>query len=87
MYRVLVTKDFVKNFKKLDKSTQNMINKYIKNNIQNSSDPRLKEKALKYNYQGYWRYRIGDYRLICEIRDEEVIIFLIDIGHRRDIYD
>jgi len=43
-------------------------------------------KALKGNLGDYWRYRVGNYRLIAEINDEEIIIIIIGIGHRRDIY-
>ncbi len=86
MYKVVATRDFLKSLKKLDKSTQILIKKYIDNNIQNSNDPRAKGKPLRYNLSGYWRYRIGDYRLICEIDDKTITIILINIGHRKNIY-
>ncbi len=86
MYKVIATRDFLKSLKKLDKSTQILIKKYIDNNIQNANDPRAKGKPLRYNLSGYWRYRIGDYRLICEIDDRTITIILIDIGHRKNIY-
>ncbi len=86
MYKVMATKEFLKSLKKLDKGVQRLIKRYIENNIQNSEDPRAKGKPLQYNLSGYWRYRIGDYRLICEINDKEVIIILIDVGYRKDVY-
>ncbi len=86
MYKVVATRDFLINLTKLDKSTQILIKKYIDNKIQNSNDLRAKEKPLRYNLSGYWRYRIGDYRLICEIDDKTITIILIDIGHRKNIY-
>ncbi len=85
-YKIVATKDFLKSLKKLDKSTQLLIKKYIDKNIQNSSDPKAKAKPLRYNLSGYWRYRIGDYRLICEIVDKTITIILIDIGHRKNVY-
>ncbi len=86
MYKIIATKEFLKSLKKLDKGTQKLIKRYIENNIANSSDPRAKGKPLRYNLSGYWRYRVGDYRLICEIDDEKIVIILIDVGHRRNIY-
>ena len=44
-------------------------------------------KGLTANRSGQWRYRIGDYRLICEIKDNELIILALSVGHRREIYD
>lgn len=86
MYKIIATKDFLKSLKKLDKGTQKLIKKYIENNIQNADNPKAKGKPLKHNLVGYWRYRIGDYRLICEIVENEVVIILIDVGHRKEIY-
>ncbi len=86
MYKVIATKEFLKSLKKLDKGTQKLIKKYIENNLQNTDNPKDKGKPLRYNLSGYWRYRIGDYRLICEIIENEIVIILIDIGHRKEIY-
>mgnify|MGYP000662394918 CR=1 FL=1 len=50
--------------------------------------PRVKgAKALTANRKGQWRYRIGDYRLLCLIEDEELVILALSIGHRREVYD
>ena len=48
--------------------------------------PNSWEKRYKDNMAGYWRYRVGDYRLICHLRNEELIIIVVEIGHRKDIY-
>ena len=50
-------------------------------------EPRARGKALSANLKGFWRYRVGDIRIICEIVDMELVIAVIDIGHRRSIYD
>ncbi len=86
MYKVLATKGFLKSLKKLDKGTQKLIKKYIENNIQNTDNPKAKGKPLRYNLSSYWRYRIGDYSLICEIIENEIVIILVDVGHRKEIY-
>jgi mRNA interferase RelE/StbE len=52
-----------------------------------SEDPRLSGKPLKGELGVFWRYRVGDYRILCEIRDDELIILAATIGHRREVYD
>ena len=86
-YRVETTARFDKEFKKLDKYTQRIIKAWILKNLLNCDNPRVHGKGLTANRSGQWRYRIGDYRLICEIKDEKLIILALTIGHRRDVYD
>lgn len=50
-------------------------------------NPRSRGKALVNNLKGLWRYRVGDWRIICDIVDEEIIINVLELGHRREIYD
>lgn len=50
-------------------------------------NPRSRGKGLTGNLAGLWRYRIGDYRIICDIRDQELVILALDIGRRDQIYD
>ncbi|TLP95820.1 type II toxin-antitoxin system RelE/ParE family toxin [Nesterenkonia salmonea] len=50
-------------------------------------DPRTRGKALTGPLKGHWRYRVGDYRIICDIQDEKLVIIALDLGHRREIYD
>ena len=78
-YHVETTARFDKEFKKLDKS-------WIGKNLQNCENPRAHGKGLTANKSGQWRYRIGDYRLLCLIQDQELIILALTVGHRRDIY-
>ena len=49
-------------------------------------NPRLQGKALTGKYSGLWRYRVGDYRLICNIEDNTVTILVLALGHRKDVY-
>ncbi|WP_276870470.1 MULTISPECIES: type II toxin-antitoxin system RelE/ParE family toxin [Fournierella] len=85
-YQVEVTTRFEREFKKLDRYTQRMIKSWIDKNLVNCADPRQHGKALTANRSGQWRYRIGDYRLICQIQDQELIILALSVGHRREIY-
>ena len=85
-YHVETTARFDKEFKKLDKYTQQIIKSWIGKNLQNCENPRAHGKGLTANKSGQWRYRIGDYRLLCLIQDQELIILALTVGHRRDIY-
>ena len=85
-YSVETTARFDKEFKKLDRYTQRMIKAWIEKNLIDCEDPRTHGKGLTANRSGQWRYRIGDYRLICFIEDEILVILALSIGHRSDIY-
>ena len=86
MYKFETTDTFDREFRKLDKSHARMILKYIKNNIMPLEDPKDRGKALVGDKKGLWRYRIGDYRIICKIEDDKLLILALSVGHRRDIY-
>lgn len=86
-YSVETTARFDREFKKLDRYTQRMIKGWIEKHLIGCSDPRATGKALTANLSGQWRYRIGDYRLLCEIQDEKLVILALAIGHRREIYE
>jgi mRNA interferase RelE/StbE len=58
---------------------------WINKNLVGTTDPRLRGKGLIANRSGQWQYRIGDYRLICLIEDDKLVIIALSIGHRRDI--
>ena len=73
--------------KKLDKQTLKILFNWIEKNLSNTDDPRSKGKALVGNKKGYWRYRIGDYRLITRIEDDRLIIIAINFKHRREVYN
>ncbi|MDC7279545.1 type II toxin-antitoxin system RelE/ParE family toxin [Butyrivibrio fibrisolvens] len=86
-YSVELSEGFKKEFKRLDKYTQRMIRSWINNHLVDCEDPRVSGKPLKGNFAGQWRYRIGDYRLICEIHDNQFVILALNIGHRSKIYE
>lgn len=85
-YKVLFTSKDKKQLKKLDRYTQSLIIGWIEKNLEGCENPRVHGKGLTANRAGEWRYRIGDYRLICEIEDEKIVILILEIGHRREIY-
>ena len=86
IYTVNTTPRFDKEFKKLDKYTQRMLVAWINKNLENCTNPRIYGKGLTSNRRGQWRYRIDDYRIICNIEDDKLVILALTVGHRRDIY-
>lgn len=86
-YSLETTSNFDKEFKKLDSYTKRMIKAWIDKNLVDCEDPRIHGKALTANRRGQWRYRVGDYRLLCFIEDDKLVIVALNIGHRRKVYD
>lgn len=86
-YEVETTARFDREFKKLDRYTQRMIKAWIEKNLVGCENPRQHGKGLTANRSGQWRYRIGDYRLICEIKEKELVILALSVGHRREVYN
>lgn len=86
-YTVEYTKQAVKELEKLDKYTRKIILLWIDKNLQDTEDPRIHGKALTADRAGQWRYRVGDYRIIAKIEDDKLVILVITIGHRKEIYD
>ncbi|MBC2137576.1 type II toxin-antitoxin system RelE/ParE family toxin [Listeria innocua] len=71
----------------MDRFQAKLILSWIKKHIEGSDNPCQHGKSLIGNHVGQWRYRVGAYRLIAESQDNEVIVLILNIGHRRDIYD
>lgn len=85
-YSVEYTLQAVKQLKKLDVYTRKLILSWIEKNLVDCEDPRIHGKSLTANRSGQWRYRIGDYRIIARIQDDKVLILILEVGHRREIY-
>lgn len=83
-YKVIYSPESVKNIGRLDKPLQKRIIAFV-DKIEASDNPRFSGKALKGNDKE-WRYRVGDYRMICEIRDKELIVWAVRVGHRGEVY-
>ncbi|MBQ9781895.1 MAG: type II toxin-antitoxin system RelE/ParE family toxin [Clostridia bacterium] len=86
-FKVEFTEKAVKQLHKLDRQRFIIITNWIAKNLQGCENPRLHGKALVANHAGKWRYRIGDYRLIAKIDDDKIIIFILEVGHRKNIYE
>lgn len=85
-YTVEFTPKAVKQLKKLDKATAAMIVGWVRKNLDGCDNPRQHGKNLTANKAGQWRYRVGDYRIISHIQDDKVLILVLEVGHRREIY-
>lgn len=86
MYHVEFTKSALKELKKLDKPTAALITGWIRKNLEGCEDPRIHGKGFTANRSGQWRYRVGDYRIIADINDDTVIILILNVGHRNNVY-
>lgn len=86
-YKVIYEKRAIKNLSKIDKGQQALIISWIEKNLVNTDDPKKYGKALKGNLKEYWRYRIGNYRVLADIDDGQIKIFIFNIGHRKEIYE
>ena len=87
LFQVKFTERAMKQLHKLDRQRFIIITNWIAKNLENCTDPRQHGKALTANRSGQWRYRVGDYRLIAKIENEIVTIFVLEVGHRRNVYD
>lgn len=85
-YSVYYEKRFARQFRKLDRPVQILIARWIRKNLENTDDPRRSGRALSGDWKGYWRYRIGDYRLIVHIDDIRLVIIAVEIAHRKEVY-
>ncbi|EAA3607771.1 type II toxin-antitoxin system RelE/ParE family toxin [Salmonella enterica subsp. enterica serovar Offa] len=77
----------LKSLRKMDKQNARRIVDFMDLRIAVAADPRKSGRPLKGELGEFWRYRVGDYRILCEIRDDELIILVATIGHRREVYD
>lgn len=75
-----------KELRKLDKKTQKDILHYLQKRIAIKDDPRRFGKPLSYDKHGLWRYRVQDYRIVCRIYEDELLVLAVKIGHRKNIY-
>lgn len=86
VWRLETSAQFDKSARKLDRVVLRRIRAYL-DEVCGLEDPRARGKGLSGDLTGYWRYRVGDYRIIVEIRDNVLVIVAIGLGHRSEIYD
>lgn len=72
---------------KLDRTAQQRILTWLDERIVGCEKPRLWGKELKGEFSGLWRYRVGDHRVICQLQGDKLLVLVLRVGHRKDIYD
>ncbi|SDY78858.1 type II toxin-antitoxin system RelE family toxin [Nitrosomonas halophila] len=85
-WRIELTETANKQLAKLDKAEARRITIFLRERLAATDDPRNTGKALSGLLGGLWRYRVGDYRLICEIQDGVLCVLVLKIGNRREVY-
>lgn len=73
--------------KKLDRQIQREILDYLDQRIGKADDPRVFGKSLRHSKFGLWRYRVRDYRIICQLRQSELVVLVVAVGHRSTVYE
>ena len=76
-----------KELRKLDQQAQQEILRYLRERIATDEDPRRFGKPLSRDLAGLWRYRMRNYRMICHIEDDKLVVLVLRVGHRKDIYE
>ncbi len=85
-YSLKISKKTNKTLSKIDKPTRNILLKWLYNNVHNSDNPRLHDKALQGELSIPCRYRVGKYRIIAEIQNDELVVLAIDVEIRGNVY-
>jgi len=86
VWTIEITRTAEKQIKKLDASSQKSIVRFLRERLKSAENPRQWGKPLHGDKRGLWRYRVGDYRLICDIQDERITVLVLEVAHRKDIY-
>ena len=85
-WSIEVTESAEKQLSKIDRGQQKRIINYLESRIATAADPRQLGKPLTGEFSSMWRYRVGDYRLICSMKDEILTVLVLKIAHRRMVY-
>lgn len=85
-WRIEIRRTAEKQIMALDRQVQARIFRFLKERVASAADPRQAGKPLRGERAGLWRYRVGDYRLLCEIQDRVLVVLVLAVAHRRDVY-
>ena len=77
----------LKDLKKLDRQIQREILNYMDKRIAKADDPRTFGKPLRHSKFGLWRYRLRDFRIICQLQETKLVVLVISVGHRSTVYE
>ena len=85
-WKVSISETADKQLARLGRQEEKRIRRFLRERVELCDNPRSFGDPLLGNFSGLWRYRVGDFRLICDIQDEDIIVLVLKIGHRREIY-
>ena len=86
IWRVEFDPDAARELRKLGHSARSEIQQYLRKRIAAVENPRRFGHALLGDLKGLWRYRVGDYRIVADIREKEILVMVVTVGHRRNVY-
>lgn len=85
-WKIEYARSVQKTVRKLDPQVQRRIREYMEQRVASLEDPREIGERLKGQLSGLWRYRVGDYRIVCRLQDEALVILVVRVGHRKEVY-
>lgn len=86
-WRLEYSKKALRQLRKMDPGQRAIVLLWMDRNIDGCDDPRTHGKGLTANRAGQWRYRVGDYRVLCDLRDDDLVVLTIEVGHRSVVYE
>ena len=86
-YKIEISDIVRKTLRKMDSTARKQVLSYVSGVLARIDNPRLLGKALTGNFGGFWRYRTGNFRIICKIDDGKLVVLVIKIAHRKDVYE
>lgn len=86
MWKIEYDEKAARELTKLDGQAAKRIKRYLDERIATDNDPRRFGEGLMENLAGLWKYRIGDFRVIAEIQEHKVVVLIVRIGHRSNVY-
>jgi mRNA interferase RelE/StbE len=85
-WRVEFDRAAARELRKLGSEAERLILRYLRERIATADDPRRSGHPLTGDRKGFWRYRVGDYRIVAAIEDDRFIVLVVTVGHRREVY-
>ena len=85
-WKIDFSSNALKQLRKLDKSIANRILKFLSGRVEKLDDPRKIGERLQGPLGDFWKYRVGDYRVICSLQDDKLVVWIVRIGHRSEVY-
>ncbi len=85
-WQIEFTPDAEKQMAKIDRQSAKRITNFLRERIAEADNPRSLGKSLKGVLREFWRYRVGDYRIICRIKNDRLLVLVVRVAHRREVY-